>query len=1007
MGDIVPTATEGATQPDSPWTTPEQRALYRGRLTALLLALPCAVAAILAIKGPADAQNTSVEWPAAKYEMLGPAPVGTPFLLTEREAASMTITSSCSVWSEPDQVGREGRDELVILATARAPLEVYGLEVTYRDDRIRVRVSTDTLVTLDVPATPEPECELSMWFGNGRWTATLAGQAVGGAHEMPAMSGLYTDYPDDGPQVRFATIAQDSSPSSEQWWWTAVAALFGLLASAQVIRIERQVAAGAPVERVRSRWRVWRIHDVVVVVVSVLWWIASSTLSDDGWVMTTVLNRRSSGTFSNYYDAYNGALPLSFLHDGLLWLIAGVSDSLLALRLPALVVAIGGWLLLTRIYDDAVEGTPLQASRQIRAVLLVTYLLSFMTAAMTLRPEPLVIVLLLVVLRSVQRFLARPSVLGLFVPVVAAGLAISIHTTGIVTLAPLVVALPTAWRMLRGADDGELWTTTAIALLAGTAMAMLMFADSDFALWSHNRMLTTFTHVHDGGITTEWQRYRYLFRVNWGRPPLRMTFLLSATVTLISLLRSWRRRRAGAPTDFNRWAAMWLVGVALLATVPSKWPNHLIALTGLSSLAVAVELATWRRDVRAGSRANAVRRVLAVGGLAAGVIVGSTLIRIGTWSWTQFSITDFTANAAFSKWVALAWGVGALVAVLAGVVGPPRFRALVADGRLAVSLMASVAVTGVIGLLGLYTWDNVTTKVDWTVARQSLGVEAGSCGLAGVLTAFDPRSGRELDEAKGVTSTGRKAGAGSIPVADEGFGSSYRIESEASGVALPWQVLDRNPESAYAFWIAGQGDNSTLGEVHVEFGRADGDRVEVVGTLEDTSLLRFAWVRVDRWMSQVFRRPPGIEGADRIRLVLDSSSGEAFEVSPITVLTGVPAERRVRDRVVATHVDLRPLIPCTHEAAASRGLMEIPDAMLVPETNAPNGLLLFGTSTFHMLSDSFEFPFNTIPLFPPRSSSVDEDQMASVALAVVDRSRLAPYQPTDAEPKTEGEATGG
>ena len=224
------------------------------------------------------------------------------------------------------------------------------------------------------------------------------------------------------------------------------------------------------------------------------------------------------------------------------------------------------------------------------------------------------------------------------------------------------------------------------------------------------------------------------------------------------------------------------------------------------------------------------------------------------------------------------------------------------------------------------------------------------------------------------------------------FHASYQVNGDESGVALSWQILDGTRDSAYAFWIAGHGDNDGLGRARVEFGHADGDRVEIVGSLEGIELMRFAWVRVDRWTSHTFRRPPGLRDANRIRLVIDPARSAAFEVSPITVLPGVPLELLLRKMVVATHVDLRPFFPCTREAKASRGLMQIPDAMLVPEINAPNGLLLFGTSTFHMMSDAFEFPLHAAPASPSLKGSVGP-QMSSVALAIVDRTRLAQYQP--------------
>jgi hypothetical protein len=75
-------AVSDADDQEQPVTSPPSRGRYR--LLAMALAAICLVLAVLEIRGPAVARSTTVLWPAPGHELLGPAPVGTPFILTER-----------------------------------------------------------------------------------------------------------------------------------------------------------------------------------------------------------------------------------------------------------------------------------------------------------------------------------------------------------------------------------------------------------------------------------------------------------------------------------------------------------------------------------------------------------------------------------------------------------------------------------------------------------------------------------------------------------------------------------------------------------------------------------------------------------------------------------------------------------------------------------------------------------------------------------------------------------
>lgn len=960
----------------------------RRGLACLVLASGCFVAAVGSVVSPADKSFSEVTWPGPSHELLGPAPVGTPFLLPEREPETLAVDMACAALDQP---GAGDREDRVVLATARSPREVAGLVISAAGGRVSVEIGGTSIGTVSLDHAIPTDCRLQIEFARGEWSGRFAGRKVGGGTvSMPAMSGLYTDFPPAAarasPEVRFTTAVQDSSPSTAQIGWIGCSALLGALALALVVLAPSTRGGKTEVPEgsvVRQGWLPW---DVFVFFASVAWWVVASPLSDDGWVIATVANHSHSGTFSNYYDAFNAPLPLGFLHDSLVQVLMSASNSLLVLRLPALCSGLLVWWMLRGLVDEGLDKNAATSTvRLARATLAGLFLLGWFGSAMTLRPEPLVALLLVVVARAVHRFVGGPSVQGLVIPFVATGVALSIHTTGLLVLASLVVATPAIFRFLRKGDATVLWTSVAVCLVSIATMMLLVFADTDLQTWRRAQQLTTLTGVHDGGASNEIERYRLLFGPGWGNPILRFACLMFAILSVVGVLRSVvAATRRGRGPEANKWALTWLLGAALLAVLPNKWPVHFTVLAGFGALSGVVEVQWW---VNALDRRWA-RRVALLG---CSLIVGISILVAANlnpahFSWVRFGLTnsDWDAVASNFFWV---WAT----LLLAGLA---LWSLLILGGRRpgwspGGWLVPSTAVVVVVSALGVYAADGLRGGTPWSIAKQNLGLSRGECGLAGVLAMGDPRSAEVLpfvDEASRVSLEVTKGGKSPVS-------SSVAVVRDPKGaLTTGWQTIgpDQN-NSSLVVWFAGVGtaESGRAASISLEFGKVGAGGVDQVATNSMVPLSRYPWVRHDRWEPMYFRISQiGLE-VDAVRVSVVSHSDEPLLFAPIAAVPTRPLLDVVGSRLVAAHVDLRPIFPCLDSPRIGRGLAEIPDFVLQYPNDASAGLVVFGRSSFFMLADAFEFPFTAYPTAPERSSP--EWSGALVEVLRIDQTRLAPY----------------
>src|SRR5262249_8525066 len=293
------------------------------------------------------------------------------------------------------------------------------------------------------------------------------------------------------------------------------------------------------------------------------------------------------------------------------------SISLLILRLPALVCLVVIWVLCRWIFGRAAREGARSAALWALATMFIVGAFAW---GMTLRPEPVVALLVGGVLACTVRFLERGTVAPLAIAAVLVALAVSAHPAGLVSLAPLIVAAPALYRWGRT----HLSTVATIVVAAVALLGILALLGSDLEQLRTNTASLRAHGQETAGWRDELTRYSLLSRALYG-PPLRREWVALAILAVLAYLLRRRRTRADPLLDLAAPA----VGVALvlLIATPSKVPWHFGNLIALAAVAAACETARLVEDART-ARGWQVRPFVVI---AAAVVAAA-------WSWSPRNI---------------------------------------------------------------------------------------------------------------------------------------------------------------------------------------------------------------------------------------------------------------------------------------------------------------------------------------------------------------------------------
>ncbi|GAA1379414.1 arabinosyltransferase domain-containing protein [Pseudonocardia kongjuensis] len=429
----------------------------------------------------------------------------------------------------------------------------------------------------------------------------------------PQSVGVYSDLDADldpladtavriSPDTRF-----DTSPSVWKTAATVVAsvALVGsLLALAGVDRrLGRsphragREAVGGLAGRWPPRLRRWwsrarpRPVDLVVTAVLFVWMAIGGQTSDDGFTLGIVRDVPSSGYVGNYYRWYDAAeAPFGWFYD-LYALWVQVSDSLLWLRLPSVLMGITAWWLVSRGLLPRL-GRQARRSHAATWAAAAVFLAFWMAYNSGLRPEPVVVVCSLLALVCVERAVALQRLLPLALGLFAASMAVGANPAGLIAVAPFLAAVRPLWRLLssRVRAFGPV-PVLAPLLAAGTAILMIAWADQSWAAVIESTRIRS-----DIGPDWPWyteieNRYAPLFAGTAdGSIARRFPILLVMLCTLACVAVLIRRSRipGAALGPAQRLIGSTIISFLIFAMTPTKWTHHFGDLVGLGAGMVAL-----------------------------------------------------------------------------------------------------------------------------------------------------------------------------------------------------------------------------------------------------------------------------------------------------------------------------------------------------------------------------------------------------------------------------------
>ncbi len=944
------------------------------------LALAAAVLAAVGAVLPAVPERVAYSWPPPEVTDSAPS-MGwvAPLLVNRGTVERITVALPC----EPPRMLPRPRSSLV-LATASTD----GLRIVLSRGSYRVSVGDTPLVTLShgANAVASGPCPIVLDVTEDSFTAhggTSDGFTDGMLDGRPRVTGFVSEVDlrhVTELRVTVVPVPQDSHPSGAQM--SVRVASFVLLAVALVV-LWRAPGGTQAARRARRLAAALRPVDGVVVTGLLGWTVLAPPFYDDGWAEVRQENAAFSGGFSNYYDLYGVNLPLGTWFEWLSHHVTTRAPELVIERFPVTLTLIVGWGVARWCFTRSREGTDTRPA--LVWGLAAAYGCLAMAWGMTLRPEPVVSLLVVVTLACAlviagdRAALERPAA----VASVAIGFSLAAHPAGVVALAPVLIVGPEILRRARRRGLGG-WTAIATSVVvAGTTTVLLAFMDADLAARRDQATVIGDVDQHDWEWRAEIGRWADLASA----PQLRR---LAAALLVLAVVGFVTRRGRRYPQATNVASPALALGIVLLTVTPSKWIWHFGALSALAAVAVATEAAVLAGELARRERGAGVRLVLAIAVVATVTVWSWEPVR----NWGAFDLVSadaWDADLWNTRLSATTWALLGTAAVLLGITfwwlsragkaGLADAGTSVARWLVVAMLAPAMTVTTLVLVSDAFATDG------WTFTRQNVEALVGdsSCGLASELRATVPGSVTPLKQFSEIVAPDppswipdRPAGSLDVfPVAHAQSGT----EASTGWYGLPRRTLPAHLLGAEVF-------GRTLGTEHVmvEWGRFD-PRTRGVVTLTTSEhtvpeRLTAAWSIAP--IGRLTSRP---QGADAIRLRLRSDEFEdRLALGPAVGYRSAPLDTLLQDRKAPSLVAPlhRPFLPCAHLPEVADGRAELPRIALTDDDD-DSFPLYDPTSPFAGLTDFASI--HRLTIFPS-----DRPRLLAHEIVIPDGWRLLPVE---------------
>ncbi len=886
----------------------------------LLVAWGCAaLAALLALiyaTSPVEVSRTDVQWSPTTGN-----PRSIPLALSAQSPEDLTVHIACNGLS-PTSAG-DKRTEL--FATSQRELDQTGLSLQQQGNQAWAALNEVTLSGTNVTVSNKGStCGLAMHYSRStqRVSVSAGQQASDNARSAPIAQPKQNPTGYDPPAlvvdsltvapaaIGHSSVALTTQPtelhSSLLRWALALAslALAALTCFLSAGRSPRQSAVDEVVTKKPARWS---LTDTLVSAVALASLVVVPPAYDDGWVLATARQFRELGFFSNYYAIEASPQPQGFWWSWLAhWWLSPLSTPAFLLRAPSLLLVVLAWWLVRRQVIDRIDPTN-KAGRWVGAVLYSSAIVAFLV---TLRPEPVIALLVATIITLVVRYRIHPEswVLGCIGWAVVAGVAL--HQTGWCVALASCAALPDVMRTYR-AQGRRAFCQQHAALLVSVAAAgtVLILLGTNASLWW--RSVITF-HDNAGyqGLFREGARIQSLLEsadTGAARLFISMVLLLSIVAFLA------RANRSEPLVTVAGWSA---VGACLgLLLTSSKLSNHI----GATSTALAVLTAIVVRDV---VRAKSFQRAtLCIVGLLVAAVAATNPLFTGArnaelltddWSLATHWPTKWLAISSIGFWLILA-ALGILIVLFLR----SRGRAPLASSLvISTTLLAGTVVAAVMSP----SLAQADQPASW-VGQQRYALTGKPCGLAGEAGSAVPTQMDPLIAVDRPTDT--------LPVAREtvtppvkGVQTFSSVYLGPGRVSTDWyRLVEGSPSAA---WIKKQ----TLGDLtyHVQYRDRDKRLLREDSSTRETL--------INTWMSVQIVAPAG---ATDVRITWSTTDGPQVVSSPVGIAASSTLTNAAGDVAVWSN-------PATYLQSSCLRLPSIKEGIVQPFAWSLGNPQLLGTT---------------------------------------------------------------
>lgn len=441
------------------------------------------------------------------------------------------------------------------------------------------------------------DCSITVRSDGYTTSATVGEQqlAQANADVRPQLTGIYSDLDaavDDVDGVSFeAEVDNRWDSSATPLKIAAIAlALLGFVGSLIALRGFDARAARQPRRFTRpGRWKP-TARDVVVVVVLLAWWLIGAMTADDGYFLTMSRLREEIGYVSDFYRWFAAPVaPMGWFVDVYsLWV--QVSTATPWVRLPALIMGVVSWLLISRVLLVRL-GQRVRRSSAAGWAAAAVFLAAWLPYNNGLRPEPVVVLFALLALCCVERTVATGRLVPAAWGLVAAALGVAANPHGLVAVLPFIAAIKPLLRLLRRRASQFGWLPVLAPLAAcGLVILTLIFWDQTWQGMMDAKRLQS-----DIGPAQDWyeefSRYALLFSESPDgslsrRFPVLLVILCLVTCAVM-LLRHGQIRGAALGPSRRMLAVAGLYFVALALT-PTKHTHHFGVLAAVGGCVAAL-----------------------------------------------------------------------------------------------------------------------------------------------------------------------------------------------------------------------------------------------------------------------------------------------------------------------------------------------------------------------------------------------------------------------------------